>query len=152
MMIKNYLIISMLNKEVTPDFQHLLRPTNSPEAYHCFILGENAHLKRDYPSTWDWFSKAIAIDSNFYLATVMLSASYSDVGMYNQAKKLCLQVYQKRDLMPLDLQLTIDFLYASLFGTPYEAITSLKQLIEIDDQIPLYYYLLGWAYRCYESK
>jgi len=57
-----------------------------------------------------------------------------------------LRLYKKRDQMPMELKISTDKLYATLFGTPYEEIEFIRQIRELDDQSPGSYYSLGYLY------
>ena len=138
-MVKNFLIISILEKEVTLDIRNILS-TNSAEAYRYFIYGNNAFDKRDYPTAVNMFSQAIAIDSNYAFATIMLSLAYGNQSLYDQAKKWCLRAYKTREQMPILYKIWTNWLYANMFETPYEEIKYLKQLMEIDDQLLFVYW------------
>jgi len=48
--------------------------------------------------------------------------------------------------MPLMQKLYADRAYAIYFGTPDEEIKCIKQLLEIDDQMPILHYNLGYTY------
>jgi tetratricopeptide (TPR) repeat protein len=144
-MIKNFLIISKLGKEVSPDLRNLLS-TNSPVAYKYFIYGDNAFRKGDYPTAIKLFSQACDVDSNFILATLMLSMAYGNQQLNDQAKKWILKIYEKRDQMPIKLKILTTWVYAWYFETPYEENKYLRQLLEIDDQLPDVYYQLGNNY------
>jgi tetratricopeptide (TPR) repeat protein len=144
-MVKNFLIISKLKKEVTLDYRHGIS-TNSPEAYRYFIYGQNAFMKRDYPSAVKLYSQAIAIDSNFVLATSMLPFAYANQGLYEQAKKWCLRVYENKEQMSMMQKAHTNWMYAYYFETPYEEIKYLKQELEVDNQMPVHYYELGRIY------
>jgi tetratricopeptide (TPR) repeat protein len=143
--VRNFLIISKLGKEIAPDIKHLAS-TSSPEAYRDFIYGKNAFIKGDYPTAVNLLSQAIAVDSNFTFATIMLSFAYGNQGFYDQAKKLCLRIYEKRDQMPLQQKIYTNWSYAAFFETPAEEIKYLRQFLEIDDQEPLFYFVLGESY------
>ena len=144
-MVKNFLIISILEKEVTLDIRNILS-TNSAEAYRYFIYGNIAFDKRDYPTAVNMFSQATTIDSNYAFATIMLSLAYSNLHLYDQAKKSCIRVYNQRDQMPMQYKTMTNWEHAFYFETPYEEIKYLKQLMEIDDQLPFVYYELGDTY------
>jgi tetratricopeptide (TPR) repeat protein len=144
-MVKNFLIISKLEKEVTLDYRHGIS-TTSPEAYRYFIYGQNAFMKRDYPSALKLYSQAIAIDSNFLLATSMLPFAYANQGLYEQAKKWCLKVYENREQMSIMQKAHTNWMYAFYFETPFEEIKYLKQELEIDNLLPVHYYELGRVY------
>jgi tetratricopeptide (TPR) repeat protein len=90
--------------------------------------------------------QALAIDSNFVEAALKLSIAYYNEYFYNDAKRWCLMVYKKRDQMPLQLNIITNRVYSILFETQYEEIKYLRQLLDIDDLVPSYYYSLGYAY------
>jgi len=144
-MVKNFLIISKLQKEITPDYRHFVS-TNSPEAYRYFIYGKNAFYERDYITSIRLHKQALAIDTNFTLAARMISTAYYNLNLFEEAKKWCLQIYKKREQMPYQEKISINRLYSMINETPYEEIEYLKQLQEFDDQLPTTYYNLGLAY------
>jgi TolB-like protein/Tfp pilus assembly protein PilF len=131
--LKDYLVISKLKKETLPQLQSSIS-TNSPEAYRYFLYGWNAFIKQDYPTARDWFFKSFGIDSNFVEMMFEISLSYGNQGLMEEARKWCLKAYEKRNLMSMKMKIRTNWLYASYFETPYEAIKYLKQLQEIDNQ------------------
>jgi tetratricopeptide (TPR) repeat protein len=143
----NFLVVSKLKRLETYESQKF-NYTNSPEAFRLFLLSEIAFFKRDYSTAISMGSQAMAIDSNFIFPAVYLSLAYEELGLYEQAKKMCLKAYKKKDKLPIHQQLYIDWVYALNFETPHEEIKHLKQLLEIDDQIPIAYFSLGYAYMC----
>jgi len=144
-MIKDFLVISRLEKEVTPETRRLAT-TSSPEAYRYFISGSNAFMKRDYPTAVQLFSQAIAIDSNFTFAALSLSIANGNQGLYEEAKKWSLIAYNKRDQMPMWQKIWINWVHAIFLETPQEEIKYLKQLKEFDDQFSNAYSNLGYCY------
>jgi tetratricopeptide (TPR) repeat protein len=145
MMIKNFLIISILEKDVTLDTRHILY-TNSAEAYRYFIDGDNAYWIGDFPTSIKLFSQAIAIDSTFTLPTLMISMAYGNQFLYDQGKKWCLKAYKNREGMAMQYKILTNWVYAWYFETPYEEIKYLKQLQEFDDQLPFVYWQSGIDY------
>ncbi len=141
-LLKDFLILSKLIKEFPTDYAH----TTSPEAYRYFIYGNNAIMKGDNTTAIKMFSQAVAIDSNFIAAAIFLSARYFYQGMYSEAKRWCLKVYNKRDQLPKQYQIMSNWLYALLFETPQEVIKYLKESKEFDDQVTAVYYLLAIEY------
>jgi tetratricopeptide (TPR) repeat protein len=144
-MVKNYLILSVLEKDVpTPyGFSNI---TDSPEAFRDFIYGNKFLYNRDYPTAIDWYLKSLAADSTFDYAASYLSVAYRLLGSYEQGKKWILDIYERRDQMPLNIRTIVDWTYARYFETPHEQIKYLKQYLEIDDQNAFLYWLLGNAY------
>jgi tetratricopeptide (TPR) repeat protein len=145
--VKNFLLISKLEKETRSDYQ-LFASTNSPEAYRYFMYGNNDFFKADFPAAADWFSKAVKTDSNFVMALARLSYSYGNQGLYEEAKKWCLKAYGKKNLMSIQQQLFVDLLYATYFETNEEEIKVAKRMLDIDDQLPIIYYRVALSYIC----
>ena len=143
-LVTNFLRISVMEKNISPD----LKPykTSSPEAYRNFILAEKAFIRNDIKTSLDLYSKAVAIDSNFIPAIIFLSMRYGNLGYNEDAKRWCLKAYKKRDQLPLKDRFMAEWYHASLFETLNEEIKYLKQYQDIDDQVPISYYITGTAY------
>jgi tetratricopeptide (TPR) repeat protein len=146
-MIKNFLIISELKKDLPLYFKYDVF-SGSPEAFRYFISGRKEFMKRDYSSARSWLFQTISLDSNFFDAITMVSLSYGNEGDYDEAKKWCLRAYKKRDQMSVQQQLNANRVYAEYFETPREAIKYLKQRLDYDDKDPIVLYNLG---RCYSD-
>ncbi|MCJ7450081.1 MAG: tetratricopeptide repeat protein [Bacteroidales bacterium] len=147
-MVKNSLILSKLERELPRDLQNVqYHPqTNSSEAYRCYLYGENARRRRDFPTARNMFTQAIAIDSNFTLATLKLSVACMNQGLYEESREWLLKAYAKRDQVPLRLKILLNENYAFFFETPFEVINYLRQLLEIDEMFPGTYYDIGLSY------
>ncbi len=143
--INNFLINTVLHKELNQGYRPF-SSTSSPEALRKYILGRNALLSGDTPTAIEYGLEAIKIDSNFIAASVGLLWVYNNHRIYDQAKKMCLKLYAKRNQMTRYDEARINWIYAWLFETPRESIMALKQLLEIDDQNPGTYSLLGQSY------
>ena len=142
--IRDFFLITILKKD-NVEYQNLAS-TNSPEAYRYFILGKNARSISDYPTAIKWFMQALDIDSNLTVAMRLMSYSYGNQGLYEDAKKWILKLYKKKDIMSDQEKIWTDKTYAEYFQTPNEAIKYLKQLQQIDDKSPVLYYNLGLQY------
>jgi len=139
-MARNFLVISKIEKETPLDFQtQKLGLTNSPEAYRYFIYGEKAFLKSDNKTAVNMFTRALNIDSNYIAAAIMLPFAYRNQGMVEEAKKLCLKIYKKRDQVGIMHRIYLDWLYSVFFETPRESIKYYQQLQELDDKAPMIY-------------
>jgi tetratricopeptide (TPR) repeat protein len=144
-MIKNFLIISSLKKEISVEFQTSM--PNSVEAYKSFILGYKAYFKGDNLSAIKLFSQSLKIDSNFVYGYFWLSLSFANQGLYDQAEKWCLKVYEKKDQLPFELKIWANWLYGRYHEKSiYEEIKYAKQLLEINDRIPLTHWTVGLPY------
>ena len=144
--IKNTLIISNLEKTVSYDYKNYAY-TDSPEAFKSFIYGKNAFLKRDFPTAVNLLSRAVAIDSNFVGALDMLAWAFWNLDMFNQAKGIALKLYEKRDQVSIYMKAVLNHTYTYFHGTINEDIKCLKQILAIDDQLPVFYFVLGQNYR-----
>jgi tetratricopeptide (TPR) repeat protein len=144
--IKDFLEISKLKKEGPFNLWNMLSATSSPDAYRYYTAAKKAFEKRDYPTVRNMLTQALAIDSNFYYAKILLIYSYGNAGLYDKAKELTLKLYEKKDQMSIPQKIYTDYMYSSLFETPYEVIKHLKQLEEIDKQVPNIFDLYGYSY------
>jgi len=146
LMVKNFLIVSKLTEEIPLGLRFSGTTSDSPEAIRYYFYGNKAFISRDYPAARKWYMKALAIDSNLVTAAIYIAVSYSNQYLYDEGRKWCMRVYDKRELLPLSQKLLADWLYASYFETPYEEIKYLKQILELDDQRSLPYYIIGIKY------
>jgi tetratricopeptide (TPR) repeat protein len=146
LMIKNFLVVSKLKKEIPSGLRLSGSISDSPEALRYYMYGNNAFISRDYYTARNWYLKAFDIDSNLITAVIYIAVSYANQGMYEEGKIWCRRVYEKIGAVPLNQKLLAQWLYASYFETPHEEIKYLKQLMELDDQKSLPYYILGSTY------
>jgi tetratricopeptide (TPR) repeat protein len=144
-MVRNCLIITKLIKNL-PANEQRLPPTNSSEAFRCYLLGEAARSKRDYPEARKQFTQALTIDSNFHIINLLLSVACINEGLYEEAKEWSIKAYAKRDQMSPRAKIVTEKNHASFFGTPYDELNYLRQYLEIDDQFPGTYYDIGLIY------
>jgi TolB-like protein len=145
MLVKNYLVKSKTEKEVSPDLK-TYKNTNSLLAYQYFIEAEDARERHDYKKSIYLYSRAVAADSNFIPAIIFLSMRYLNLGMNKEAKEWCLVAYKKKEGANKNDRIMIDWYYATLFETPVEEIRYLRQYQEADDQVPVSYWQTGNAY------
>jgi tetratricopeptide (TPR) repeat protein len=144
--IKNFLIISKLIKENTPDIQKYTTTPMSPQAYKFFMDGRNELSKGHYEKAISNYLQAIKIDSNFADPYLCITWAYNILGRYEDAKKWYIKAYEKKNLMSTQEKIDADVLHSLLFETLDEAIGHLKQQLEYDDQQPIVYNDLGYSY------
>ena len=146
-MVNDFLIISKLIKGGNPAVVKLQATTKYPEAFKCVISGDNAFFaKKDYSTAISMYLQAIAIDSNYLYPAIMISYCYWNQSLYEEGKKWCQKVYEKKDQMPLTIKTSANVIHAMYYETPYESIKYLRQLLEIDDQLPDVYTDIGFDY------
>ena len=143
--LKNYLLISVLEKELLPD-ERRMTSTVSAEAYRLYVNGLKAFLRKDFTTAVDSYSRALALDSNFTVAASDMSYAYAYLGKYDQQRKWCLWLYKKRNMMPPLEKIFVEFSYSKNFGTPYEALACLKRLQEYDEKGLNFHFLMGQQY------
>ncbi len=144
-MLRDFILISILEKDIIKDFRPLIS-TSSSKAYRYYLYGNQAFYKYDFPTSDEWYRKAIDIDSSFAEAIRMLIYSFLNQGNIEESKKWLLKYYQKRDQMPEQEKLWADIVYARLMDTPNEEIKYLKLLVGYDDEMPVPHSNLGGAY------
>jgi len=144
-LVKNSLIISQLEKIVPYSLQDI-ESVSSHQAYTYFIFGNNSLMKFDYPTASKWYARAVKEDSSLIFATILLSFAYANQGHFEEAKTWCLKAYEKRDQMDIQNKIWTNYIYALTFETPNDEIKYLKQLKDINDRIPDFYYYSGLAY------
>jgi tetratricopeptide (TPR) repeat protein len=143
-MIKNYLEIKKLVAQYNSPAIHESF-TNSSEAFQYYIHGYDAFMDLDLQVAVEWLSKAIEADSDFINAYVTLSFVYRVMGNDKLAKNWCVLANEKRHQLPLKGKLILDHLSAYYFETPEVQIKYIKQILEIDEMNPFYWFLLGEA-------
>jgi tetratricopeptide (TPR) repeat protein len=143
--LRDFLVLTQLRKKTAHHYMYVT-PTNSPDAYRYFVMGQTSFNKGDFRTAIDLYLQAIGIDSGFYSAKTMLSVAYYNGYLYDPAKKWCLDVYRNKDQMDISRNTHVKWLYALLFETPYEEIKYINQSIELDDQYASLYYELGRLY------
>ena len=146
LMVKNFIVISKLTKDVPSGLRITGSISDSPEALRYYMYGNKAFISREYPTARNWYLKALAIDSNLITAAIYIAVSYGNQGIYDEGKKWCKLVYEKIEVAPLNQKLMVKWLNASYFETPYEEIKYLRQILDLDDQKSLPYYLIGLKY------
>jgi adenylate cyclase len=146
MMLNNFLITSVLKKEVSLVYTQHLGSPKSPDALRNFINGQNAFAKREYPEAREMFLNAIKIDSNFTMATILLAFAYGNQSLYQDAKKWILKAYEKKNNMSTINKASTEWAHAVFFGTPYEQLKYFKQLQDIDEQQAGIIYNIGVLY------
>ena len=144
-LIKNYLEIRVLEKDFYQNAP-IHHSTNSAEAYRHYLRGMSAFIISDYPSAIESLTKALEIDSSFVAAIVWLCTSYANIAQYEEALKWFDKALHYRDEVPVLLRLRIDWRKATFDKLPQEEIKYVKQILEIDNQSCVYWYLLGYIY------
>ena len=145
LVIKNFLLISKLEKEMPVGYKNV-GSTDSPEAFKYYIYGQKALYKKDYPEAIKLFKQSVSLDSAFFPAYWSLGTAYGNSGMLEEVTKLLLKFYDKRDQWDIQFKIRLNQAYAFCFETPFEEVKYFRQLEELDDQLPSNYYNMGEAY------
>jgi tetratricopeptide (TPR) repeat protein len=144
--IRDYLIVELLKKELAPVFRSFLESTKSPEAFYYLLEGNKSFRKRDYTHAREMYFKALEIDSTHVVAMAYLASSYGNQGYLAEAREWMLKAYERRNDVSRKERLALEGTYAFYFETPNEVIKYYRQLLEIDDQNSIALYLIGLSY------
>ena len=143
--VTDFLVISKLIEE-NPRVQHLYTQTRSAAALRNFINGDRAYFKKDYSTARKWFMNALAADSNYNMAALMIEKTFAKEDKQEEKFKWLIRNYRKSEQMPYAEQLYANWAYAFNFESPELRLKYLKRLRDIDDQEPGIPYLLGYTY------
>jgi tetratricopeptide (TPR) repeat protein len=147
LMVKDFLMVSKLIKEGNPAIVKFEATTRNPEAFKFVISGNNAFFgKSDFPAAINMYMQAFAIDSTYLYPAIQISYSYWNQYLYEEGKKWCRKVYEKKDQLPELIKIYANIVHAMYFETPYESIKYQRQLLETDDQLPDVYTDIGYDY------
>lgn len=144
--IRDYLIVELLKKEVDVIYRGYFETTTSPEAFYYLLEGQKSFRKRDFTHAIEMYLKVLDIDPTHVLAIVSLAPSYGNLGYYTKAREWSLKAYENRNNLSRVERLMVDGIYAIYFETPNEVIKYNRQLLEIDDQLAIIYYQIGYSY------
>jgi tetratricopeptide (TPR) repeat protein/AraC-like DNA-binding protein len=146
-LINNSVAMSEL-KKVKPEEIHDYNDytVKSPEAYRYFIYGNLAFYRNDFTTAKDWYFQALAKDSTFYKPMARLALTFYNESDYEQGKEWCRKYYKYKDAMNMRDRIAANSLYALFFGTYYDRIKYLKQLLDLDDQNPMTWFNIGDCY------
>ncbi len=144
--IRDYLIVELLKKEVDPIYRSYYDSTTSPEAFYYLLEGQKSFRKRDFTHASEMFHKMIEIDSTNVLAMLGLIPSYGNQGYLTEARKWSQKAYENSMNSTRIEKLYVEGMHAFYFGTPFEVIKHHRQMLEIDDQLTIAYYHIGLSY------
>jgi adenylate cyclase len=151
-MVKDFLIVTILKKDLpVVDKFYMMQyreygSTNSPEAFKYYIEGMKAFRKSNFQNAIKLMNQAIEIDPDFSSAKLLLPMWYGNLGLYEEAKKFANIEIQNKDLLSRLEKIWAEYNYAYFFQDPSDAIRCLRQLLEIDNQLPIVYNDFGYNY------
>jgi tetratricopeptide (TPR) repeat protein len=132
-LIRNFLEISKLKKELDSEFNRLAT-TTSVEALQCYIQGVNAFSRTDYSVAADHFNSALKIDSNFSAARGILVYAYGNQGKIEEAIQVLDRAFLGIESFPYEHQLVLKYTRANFDKDPQTSIKYLEQLLEYEHQ------------------
>jgi tetratricopeptide (TPR) repeat protein len=146
LLIRDYLLISVLGKEVPPDVQPYIGNTKSPEALKCVMDGFKAFYKYNYSEAVDLYKQALKHDTSYYAVYALIAYNYGNQGLVEDAKKWTLKAYNIRNKLSPKDKLIAEDVYSAYFGTIQDRIRVVRQILELNDQDAGHHYLLGALY------
>jgi AraC-like DNA-binding protein/tetratricopeptide (TPR) repeat protein len=144
--VENFLLISKTVEDNTINQRYGIPSTNSHDAFQYTLLGNQAASRFENSVAISWYLKALEADSNFFDPMVQLASAYDREGNDEKNFEWVLRIYKKRNQFSFQQQLLASWDYAFSFEPLEEAIKYLKQLQQMDDQSPGWYYLAGIVY------
>jgi tetratricopeptide (TPR) repeat protein len=149
LMVKNFLIVDLLKKELSTSLRRvfeLSNTTTNPDVFRYYLEGMKLIEKMDLSGAQEMFLKTLEVDSSFVPAMIFLTHAYGGRRMYRDAKEWSKKLFEKRHKVSRVEKIWIDATYEAYFGTPAEAIKCYRMLQNIDDQVPVYYFMIGGYY------
>jgi TolB-like protein len=140
--IRNYLEIRNLNKVLNLQTGEIF--TQSADAYKLYIQGQTCHQMLDYNCAIDYYNRALRIDSNFVPAMLKLAWSYADLQQASLSKSWAYKAYEQIEHLPLDMQLQVKTVKASVDKKPMDQLQFCNQYLALDPQSAYMYYTEGW--------
>jgi len=144
-LIRNFLEISELRKELDSDFNSLAT-TTSVEALQCYIQGVNAFTRTDYSAAVDHFNSALKIDSNFSAVRTILVLAYVSLGEFDEAIQVFDRAFLDIESLPYADQLFLKFIRSAFDKDPQTGIKYLEQVLEYEPQFRAGMWQLGNEY------
>ncbi len=151
--IKEYFDIKVLIDEIGYLENYTLADVHSAEALQYYLEGMASFINFEYPVAIEWYMKAIEIDTNFISAYFYISMAYHNMGqftnsmaLYKKAHEWFHIAYNKKASLPIIERLELAWFNAYYFETPHEQIKYIHQILQLEDQSVMYWYVLGLAY------
>lgn len=142
--VKDYLEIETLKEDVEYDLRDAF--TASAEAYRNYVQGMKSFFTSDYESARQSYTKAVEIDTNFTLGHFWLFLSLNNMGKIGEARQWFERAYKRKDSIPYKFQLMIEAFKASRENNIEEEIKLKKKILELDPQMRIWWFKLGFAY------
>ncbi len=147
--IRDFLVITVLKKDFSPEIQRYLGTSSSAEAMRYFIEGMEDFAILEYRTAITHFQMAVETDSGFVVPQLYISVAYGNMGDHEMGKEWCMKAYTKFKNEEGITDITrymLEWLYAYYYGTPREEILFLRKVLSVDEQQPTIYYLIGLTY------
>jgi len=144
-LIRNFLEISELKKELVADFNRWAT-TTSVEALQLYIQGVNAFSRTDFAAAVDHFNSALKIDSNFVMARGLLIYSYKNLGKHKEAIQVMERAILDTESLPYEYQLLFKWVRADFDKDPQMCIKYLEQFLEYESQSRNFTWQIGWEH------
>jgi tetratricopeptide (TPR) repeat protein len=148
-LVKNFLITDLLKKEFSPTIKRYFDATatsTDPEVFRYYLEGMKSWNKREFAQAREMYFKALEIDPDFIPAMVYLIFAYGQQGLFQEAKKWSLVLYENRGKVSRLEKILIEAIYSRFLGTPTETIRYYRMLLDMDDLLSEAYHEIGVNY------
>ncbi len=149
MLVNNFLIVTILKKEISLVHQYYLefeKITPDPEALKLYFEGLNAFINSNYPEARKAFLSALEINPDFVAPPKLLPFAYGNDGNITEGKKWAKILMENTGKLSRGEVWWAKYTYAFFFETPEEQIKYCRQGLDLDDQLPIAYSQMGIVY------
>jgi TolB-like protein/Tfp pilus assembly protein PilF len=143
--VMDYLLISKILKE-NISYQHDPPNTKNLESFKYCSYAYKAIMNNNRVAATEWYKKALAADSNNFFAAIELSFQYEQQGMVEESFKWRIKNFKNKERMDVVNGIWAGWAFAADFESPETQMKYLTQALQIDDQMPNIYFLIGCNY------
>lgn len=133
--IRNYLEIRELEGDLSYGQRQYASGTQSSAAYRQFLEAYEAYRKREWSQAKVGFEQALSLDPDYTAVQYMLIWTYRQLEEAQKTRELFDLVQTKRNTLPVIDQYSLDTMGAILDKDHWQAIQSLKKVVDRDPQL-----------------
>ena len=149
--VRDYLEIGELAKDLSYGQESYSAGTKSATAYRKFLAAHESYRKREWDQAQHGFEQALQADPNYTAAQYMLIWTYRQLKKPDQVRELFDIVQAKQATLPLTDQYSLDSMGAILEKNHWQAIKSLLKVVDLDPQLRGKWGQLGSLYLSVEE-
>lgn len=149
--IRNFLEIKELEEDLSYGYRKYAAGTESAAAYRQFLEAYESYRKREWGQAKAGFEKALEYDPDYTGVQFMLVWTYRQLGLTEQTQEMFDLVQAQKSSLPVTDQYSLDCMEAILDKDHWQAIQSLKKVVDRDPQLRGKWGQLGALYLSVEE-